>query len=52
MDERLRFVARLLEGEKLAASCDEFDFTRKTGQKIVQPRIDRYACKGSSPASY
>jgi hypothetical protein len=24
MDERLRFVARLLEGEKMAALCAEF----------------------------
>ena len=25
MDERLKFVARLLEGEKMAALCREFD---------------------------
>ena len=36
MDERLRFVARLLEGEKLAALCREFDVSRKTGYKIFQ----------------
>ena len=34
MDERLRFVARLLEGEKMAALCREFDISRKTGYKI------------------
>src|SRR5437773_4978700 len=34
MDERLRFVARLLEGEKMAALCREFDVSRKTGYKI------------------
>ena len=34
MDERLRFVARLLEGEKMAVLCREFDITRKTGYKI------------------
>lgn len=34
MDERLRFVARLLEGEKMAALCQEFDISRKTGYKI------------------
>ena len=34
MDERLRFVARLLEGEKMAALCREFDISRKTGHKI------------------
>ena len=36
MDERLRFVARLLEGEKMALLCREFDISRKTGYKIFQ----------------
>jgi len=36
MDERLRFVARLLEGEKMAALCRKFDVSRKTGYKIFQ----------------
>src|SRR6201994_4492104 len=34
MDERLRFVARLLDGEKAAVLCREFDISRKTGYKI------------------
>lgn len=34
MDERLRFVARLLDGEKMAAMCREFGISRKTGYKI------------------
>jgi putative transposase len=34
MDERMRFVARLMEGEKMAALCREFDISRKTGYKI------------------
>jgi putative transposase len=34
MDERLRFVARLLEGEQMAVLCREFDISRKTGYKI------------------
>jgi putative transposase len=34
MDERLKFVARLLEGEKMAPLCREFDISRKTGHKI------------------
>jgi putative transposase len=38
MDERLRFVARLLEGEKMARLCGEFGISRKTGYKI----FDRY----------
>jgi putative transposase len=36
MDERLKFVARLLDGEKMAALCREFDISRKTGYKIFQ----------------
>jgi putative transposase len=34
MEERLRFVARLLEGEKMAVVCREFGISRKTGYKI------------------
>jgi putative transposase len=34
MDERIRFVARLLDGEKMAVLCREFDISRKTGYKI------------------
>ena len=34
VDERLKFVARLLEGEKMAVLCREFDISRKTGYKI------------------
>ena len=42
MDERLRFVARLLEGEKMAPLCAEFGISRKTGYKI----FDRYKDTG------
>src|SRR4029434_9735168 len=38
MDERLRFVARLLEGEKMARLCGECGISRRTGYKI----FDRY----------
>ena len=34
MDERMRFVARLLDGEKMAGLCRECDVSRKTGYKI------------------
>src|SRR5437763_1392843 len=34
MDERLRFVARRLDGEKMAVLCQEFGISRKTGYKI------------------
>ncbi len=34
VEERLRFIARLLDGEKMAALCREFGISRKTGYKI------------------
>ena len=34
VDERLRFVARFLDGEKMAGLCREFGISRKTGYKI------------------
>ncbi len=34
MDERLRFIARLLEGEKMSSVCREFGISRVTGYKI------------------
>jgi len=34
MDERLRFVARLLDGETMSEVCREFGISRKTGYKI------------------
>jgi putative transposase len=42
MDERLRFVARLLDGEKMTPWCVEFGISRKTGYKI----FDRYKDSG------
>lgn len=38
MEERLKFVARLLEGEEMSFLCREFGISRKTGYKIY----DRY----------
>jgi putative transposase len=38
MDERVKFIARFLEGEKVARLADEFGISRKTAYKI----IDRY----------
>src|SRR5262245_33439806 len=35
MDERLKFIARLLDGEKMAGLCREFGISRKTGYKIL-----------------
>lgn len=34
MEERLRFVARLLDGEGMSEVCREFGISRKTGYKI------------------
>jgi putative transposase len=34
VDERLRFVARLHEGERMTDLCREFDISRKTGYKL------------------
>ena len=36
MDERLRFVARLLDGEAMSEVCREFGVSRKTGYKIFE----------------
>src|SRR5690349_5579400 len=38
MDERIRFVIRLKDGESMASLCREFGISRKTGYKI----LDRY----------
>jgi transposase len=43
MDERVRFVARLLDGEKMAPLCAEFGISRKTGYKLY----DRYKTCGA-----
>ena len=43
MDERLRFISLLLEGEAMSAACVEFGISRKTGYKIYQ----RYKESGS-----
>jgi transposase InsO family protein len=42
MDERLKFVARLLDGEKMAPMCREFGISRVTGYKI----FNRYKQSG------
>ena len=35
MDERLKFIARALDGEKMAGLCRAFGISRKTGYKIL-----------------
>ena len=46
MDERIRFVARLLEGEKMTPLCAEFGISRKTGYNL----FNRY--KGCGVAAF
>ena len=36
VDERLRFVARVGEGERVTDLCREFGISRKTGHKILR----------------
>jgi transposase len=43
MDERLRFVAKLLEGDAMTDVCREFGISRKTGYKIFQRYKDHGA---------
>src|SRR5215471_11560154 len=42
MEERLRFVARLLDGEAMTEVCRDFGISRKTDYKI----FDRYKQHG------
>jgi transposase len=45
VEERLRFVARLLDGESMTDLAREFGISRKTGYKI----FDRYKQHGLQP---
>jgi len=44
MDERMKFIGRLLSGEKMAPLCREFGISRVTGHKIW----NRYQEQGTS----
>jgi putative transposase len=50
VDERLRFVARLLDGEQMTALCTEFGISRKTGYKIYA-RYKDYGLQGLTDRS-
>ena len=41
VEERLRFVARLIEGEPMSDLCREFSVSRKTGYKIFNRYKER-----------
>ncbi|QYU68210.1 helix-turn-helix domain-containing protein [Leptolyngbya sp. 15MV] len=47
MDERLRFIARFLEGESMSTLCREAGISRKTGYKI----FSRYKQEGITAIS-
>lgn len=36
MDERVKLIARLLDGESMTSLCEEFGISRKTGYKILE----------------
>jgi len=47
MDERMRFVMRLKDGESMASLCREFSISRKTGYKIFE-RYEECGLEGLS----
>jgi len=56
MEERLRFVSRLLEGEGMTSVCREFGISRKTGYKIYHryqaEGIDAFCDRSRRPVRY
>lgn len=56
MDERLRFVARLLDGEGMSDVCRAFGISRKTGYKIFnrykQEGMDALTDRSRRPVRY
>jgi len=56
MEERLRFVARLLDGESMSDVCREFGISRKTGYKILnryrQEGLDALCDRSRRPGRY
>ncbi len=47
MDERMRLVIRLKDGESMASLCREFGISRKTGYKILE-RYEECGLEGLS----
>jgi transposase len=56
MEERLRFVARLLDGEPMTDLCREFGISRKTGYKIFnrynEQGLEALADRSRRPVRY
>src|SRR5579871_1712069 len=51
MDERMRFVIRLKDGESMASLCREFNISRKTGYKILE-RYEQCGVEGLSDRTH
>ena len=45
MDERTKFISRLLEGETMTSVCAEFSISRKTGYRVVEEIQGRGLCR-------
>ena len=55
MEERLRFVARLLDGEGMSDLCREFGISRKTGYRIsnrYKRGVEALTDRSRRPARY
>jgi transposase InsO family protein len=56
MDERLRFIAKLLDGESMSEVCREFGISRKTGYKIFtryrQSGLEALSDRSRRPVRY
>ena len=46
MDERMRFVIRLKDGESMASVCREYGISRPTGYKIFERAMKSVGSKG------
>jgi putative transposase len=51
MDERLKFIARLLDGEKMAVACRDFGISRKTPATRSSRATTRSAADGLTDRS-
>ena len=56
MDERVRFVGRIPDGEAMSAVCRDFGISRKTGYKIVsryrQEGVEALTDRSRRPVRY
>jgi transposase len=56
MDERVRFIGRLLDGEGMSELCREFGISRKTGYKIFnryrQDGVEALTDRSRRPVRY